>query len=154
MNQSKVKLGVILLSAIALAGCSQSSSTKTERDNAQTLVKVAQKFNDDYRDGNFGSVYDRWNAPSQAIIRRSDYIRRHVECPNNSQAPVHVLSVRRGIGDTWLVSYTISDLNFSDYWSYSEGRWQFDLLKSNPAAVKLYRLPVAQYALNLGCVRG
>lgn len=143
---------VLLVSAVVLSGCSSFSSSNTEEENSKTLIRIAQKFNDDYRIGNFGSVYDRWNARSRAIITRADYIRRHVECPNNPQSSVHVLEASHGTGHQWVVRYSIDDSKFVDSWFYLQGRWEFDLVTSNPDAVKLYELPFAGYALKLGCI--
>ena len=50
---------------------------------AAALLKIAAVFNNDYDDGDYGPVYDRWDARSQAIITRADYIRRHTECPSS-----------------------------------------------------------------------
>lgn len=155
VRESNIKIWVVafLVSAVALSSCSSSRSLNAETENAKNLIHVAQKFNDDYRAGDFGSVYDRWNTQSMAIITRVDYVRRHVECPNNPQSPVHVLSASDRADGQWLVQYTVGDSKFIDYWSYLQSRWQFDLIKSNPDAVKLYKLPFADYALKLGCVR-
>lgn len=142
----------LLISAIVLSGCSTSQSSNTEGENPKTLIRIAQKFNDDYRSGDFGSVYDRWNAHSHAIISRSDYIRRHVECPNNPKSPTHVSGASQRADGKWLVRYTIGESSFTDYWSYVQSRWQFDLIESNPDSVTLYKLSFAAYALKIGCV--
>src|SRR6266516_551819 len=59
-----------------------------------TLVRIAQAFNTNYDHNNDGPVYDRWDARSQAIISRAEYIRRHAECataphkhPHTSKTP-------------------------------------------------------------------
>ena len=38
------------------------------------LLKIAKMFNHDYDTGDYGPVYTRWDARSQAIITRADYI--------------------------------------------------------------------------------
>jgi hypothetical protein len=120
-------------------------------ETAAALVRVAQAFNDNYDRNDDGPVYDRWDARSQAVISRAEYIRRHVECATAPQGPAHVESATRGATGTWLVRYEIGGLQFTDYWYYIRGRWQFDLLLSNPDAARLYRLPFAQYAAQTGC---
>jgi hypothetical protein len=148
----KILASVTLVSVIVLSGCSSSGLSNLEGDNSKTLITVAQNFNDDYRNGDFGSVYDRWDARSRAIISRANYILRHVECPNNPQSPTHVSGASQVANRQWLVRYTIGDSEFVDHWSYFQGRWQFDLIESNPDAMKLYELPFANYALEIGCV--
>jgi hypothetical protein len=54
-------------------------------------------------------------------------------------------------GRWWLVHYSISGAQLTDYWRYEHGRWVFDLIRSNPQAVRLYRLPAAQYLAAVGC---
>jgi hypothetical protein len=52
------------------------------------LLKFAAAFNHDYDTGDYGPVYTRWDARSQAIITRAEYLKRHKDCPSGS----HVLS--------------------------------------------------------------
>jgi len=113
---------------------------------------VAQKFNDDYGRNDDGPVYDRWDAKSQAIITRSEYIRRHQECQTAPRSPARVTGAAPGSDGAWLVEYTIDGQRFIDYWLYVDGRWVFDLLRSNPQAAKLYALPSAQYVSAIGCI--
>jgi len=51
----------------------------------------------------------------------------------------------------WLVHYEIGGQQLTDYWFYDHRRWVFDLVLSNPDAVKLYRMSPQQYASALGC---
>ena len=62
-----------------------------------------------------------------------------------------VESATPGPHGTWLVRYEISDQQLTDYWYYTHHRWEFDLPLSNPDAARLYRLPFAQYAAQVGC---
>jgi hypothetical protein len=39
----------------------------------------------------------------------------------------------------------------ADYWFYVHRWWVFDLVLSDPGAVKLYRMSPQQYAAALGC---
>ena len=48
---------------------------------ASALLKVAAAFNHDYDTGDYGPVCTRWDARSQAIITRVDYLKRHKDCP-------------------------------------------------------------------------
>jgi hypothetical protein len=139
----------ILLCFVVLSACSNSSGESPR--NAETLMAVAQVFNDDYGHNNDGSVYDRWDARSRALITRPDYIRRHLECATAPKEPAHVENAAKDLGDAWLVRYEINNLRFTDYWFYVHGQWVFDLILSNPAAARLYRLPYAAYVHLLGC---
>ena len=115
------------------------------------LVRIAQVFNDDYDRNNDGPVWDRWDARSQAVITRAEYIRRHRECATAPQGPAHVTSAAPGPHGAWLVRYEIGGQQLTDYWYYVHRRWAFDLLLSNPDAARLYRLPFAKYAAQAGC---
>jgi hypothetical protein len=96
-------------------------------------------------------AWDRWDARSQAVISRADYIRRHAECSPGPQPPAHVESAVPGPHGAWLVRYEIGGIQFTDHWFYVNRRWVFDLILSNPAAAQQYRLPFAQYAAAIGC---
>ena len=115
------------------------------------LVRIAQVFNNNYDDNHDGPVWDRWDARSQAVISRAEYIRRHAECATNPQGPAHVESATPGPHGGWLVQYEIDGQQLTDHWYYIHRRWEFDLLLSNPSAARLYRLPFAQYAAQVGC---
>ena len=119
---------------------------------AAALLGIARTFNHDYDTGNYGPVYARWDARSQAIITRADYIQRHERC--SSGPPV--LSQTEGVSPggphgAWLVHYEIGGQQLTDYWFYVHHRWAFDLMLSNPDAVKLYRLSPSQYVAAVGC---
>lgn len=122
-----------------------------EPRTAKALLKIATVFNNEYDNGDYGPVYDRWDARSQAIISRADYIQRHVDCPSATHVQAVTESARRGPHGAWLVDYEISGDQLTDYWFYVHGRWVFDLVLSNPGAVKLYRLSPHQYAVAQGC---
>jgi hypothetical protein len=97
--------------------------------------------------------YARWDARSQAIITRADYIRRHKDCPSGSHTLSQTESVSPdGPDGAWLVHYEIGGQQLTDYWFYVHRRWVFDLVLSNPSAVKLYRMSPQQYVAALGCV--
>ena len=96
-------------------------------------------------------AYARWDARSQAIITRADYIRRHKDCPSGSHTLSQTESVSPGGPDgAWLVHYEIGGQQLTDYWFYVHRRWVFDLVLSNPDAVKLYRMSPLQYARGSG----
>ena len=118
---------------------------------AAALIRIARAFNDNYDRGNDGPVWDRWDARSQAVISRAEYIRRHIECAAGPQGPAHVEGATPGPRGTWLVRYEIGGQQFTDYWYHTGRRWQFDLLLSNPDAARQYRLPFAKYAAQTGC---
>jgi hypothetical protein len=119
---------------------------------AAALLKIATAFNHDYDTGDYGPVYARWDARSQAIITKADYIQRHQDCPSGSPILSRTEEVSPGGPDgTWLVHYELGGQQLTDYWFYVGRRWKFDLLLSNPAAVKFYRLSPAKYVAAVGC---
>jgi len=121
---------------------------------ASALLKIAAVFNHDYDTGDYGPVYTRWDARSQAIITRADYIKRHKDCPGGSQTLSRTESVSPGgPHGAWLVHYEIGGQQLTDYWFYVHRRWLFDLMLSNPDAVKLYRMSPQQYVAALGCAQ-
>jgi hypothetical protein len=117
------------------------------------LLRIATVFNRQYDSGDYGPVYGRWDTRSRAIITRAEYIRRHTECPAEPQPAAHVEDASPGPRGAWLVDYQIGGEQLTDYWFYVHGRWVFDLVLSNPSAVKLYRLSPHQYAVAIGCAR-
>ena len=119
--------------------------------SAAALLKIAAGFNHDYDTGDYRAVYQRWDARSQAIIARADYIRRHRDCPGAAQAPSVTESAGPGPHGAWLVHYEIGGQQLTDYWFYVHRRWVFDLVLSNPSAVTLYKLSPAKYAAAVGC---
>lgn len=127
------------------------SPAATDPPTVRALLKVAQTFNNDYDDGHFGAVYDRWDARSQALITRSEYIRRHLLCAPATHAVAEVEGAVRGHGGTWLVSYRIQGATSVDTWYYVHHRWVFDIVRSNPAAARQYAMPFSQYASAVGC---
>jgi hypothetical protein len=145
--------------ALSAAGCTAgtghaaapAASLPPDPHTASALLKIATVFNRDYDTGDYGPVYTRWDARSQAIITRADYIRRHQDCPSGSQALSQTESVGSGPDGAWLVHYEIGGQQLTDCWFYVHRRWVFDLVLSNPDAVKLYRMSPQQYAAALGC---
>jgi hypothetical protein len=115
------------------------------------LLRIAQAFNDDYDQGRFGAVYDRWDARSRAVISRPEYIRRHLVCAPATHATARIEGAARASGGGWRVRYQIDGAQATDTWFYRGHRWVFDLLLSNPAAARQYRLPFARYAAAVSC---
>ena len=123
-----------------------------DRHTVSALLKIAAAFNHDYDTGDYGPVYTRWDARSQAIITRADYIKRHKDCPRRSQTLSQTESASPGgPHGAWLVHYEIGGQQLTDYWFYAHHRWGFNLVLSNPDAVKLYRISPQQYVAALGC---
>lgn len=154
-------LGVLaaVVFALVAAGCtsgarvpvsSPSKATAPDPETRQALLAIAVRFNDDYAANKDGLVYDRWDAASQAVITRSEYVKRHAECPT-APGPATVESATPIAGGYWRVDYSISGIQLVDYWHYQHRRWLFDLVRSNPSAVKLYRLSFPAYAKAVGC---
>jgi hypothetical protein len=147
---------VVLLMAGCSAGSSQSAASPSplppDPHTAAALLTIARSFNHDYDTGDYGPVYARWDARSQAIITRADYIKRHKDCPGGPQTLSQTESASGGgPHGAWLVHYEIGGQQLTDYWFYVHHRWVFDLPLSNPDAVKLYGMSPQRYAAALGC---
>jgi hypothetical protein len=152
------------LLAWAMGGCSVMSSSGRppggstraapvvghDRDTRTALLQIETQLNADYAANRVGAVYDRWDAPSRAVISRRQYVRRHVECPT-PPGPAVTENAEPAPGGWWRVHYSIGGTQLVDVWRYVDGRWRFDLLRSDPHAVALYRLPFASYARATGC---
>ena len=167
--------GLVLAGSLVLAACSAPArpaatasrtapasgptaapaATRTWPPDPQTmaaLLRIAQVFNTDYDSARYGAVYDRWDARSQAIISRAEYIQRHLECPTApTGAPVRVESATRSRAGRWLVRYEVEGSQAVDTWFYQDHRWVFDIILSNPGAAAQYRMPFRQYAAAVGC---
>ncbi len=157
---------LLLVAVTAQAACSppahRAAATQTrpaarvtepglDPQTAAALVRVAQVFNNNYDRNDDRPVWDRWDARSQAVISRAEYIRRHAECVTAPPGPAHVEDAMPGPRGAWLVRYEIGGQQLTGYWYYTRRRWVFDLLLSNPDAARLYRLPFARYAAQVGC---
>lgn len=150
---------IAAVALMAVAGCAGHDGGAAAPSRAATgdprtvaaLLRIATAFNNDYDSGDYGPVYDQWDARSQAIISKADYVRRHTDCPTAPHVPANVDSARPGPGGAWLVTYEISGVRLTDYWFYQRGRWLFDLVLSNPDAVRLYKLSSQRYASAVGC---
>jgi hypothetical protein len=121
---------------------------------ASALLKIATTFNNDYDSGDYAPVYARWDARSQAIITRAQYVRRHRDCPSAPQTAARVESAMPGPHGAWLVDYQIGGQRLTDYWFYVHRHWLFDLVLSNPGSVRLYRMTPQAYATAVGCSHG
>lgn len=146
----------IVAVSLLVAACGTSAVIRADRASRadprtrQALLHVARVFNADYGANRDGAVYDRWDGAARAVIARAEYIRRHAECPT-APGPAVVESASPAGGGYWQVRYAIGGTQLVDYWHYVHRRWVFDLLRSNPDAVRLYRLPFRDYARAVGC---
>jgi hypothetical protein len=146
----------VLLAAGCAASTGHSAATTgslpPDPHTAPALLTIATAFNHDYDTGVYGAVYVRWDARSQAIITRADYIHRHHECPPASQVLSRTEDVSPdGPHGSWVVDYEIGGVQLTDYWFYVGHRWVFDLVLSNPDEVPLYRMSPSQYVAATGC---
>ena len=80
-----------------------------------------------------------------------DESRRHKDCPGAPHAPSQTESAEPGPHGAWLVHYEIGGQQLTDYWFYVHRLWVFNLVLSNPDAVKLYRMSPQHYAAAVGC---
>jgi len=118
--------------------------------SAVALWSVATTFNSNYQHNDVGPVYDRWDSSSQALISKSNYVRRHTICPT-TPGKATTREVTRSTNGYWAVVYAISGVTRTDYWRFINGEWRFNLARSNPDAVRLYRESFATYARDVGC---
>ena len=149
-NMAMRVLMTIAVTAAALfaAGCTANmghpavppASQPPDQRNAPALLKIATAFNHEYDSSDYGPVYARWDARSEAIITRTDYIRQHKDCAGAPQAPSRTESAEPGPHGAWLVHYETGGQQLTDYWFYVHRRWVFDLVLSNPDAARLYRM--------------
>lgn len=114
------------------------------------LLHVARIFEADYGHNDDGPVWDRWDRASQAVITRAEFVARHAECDTAPGAAV-VEGATATSGGYVLVRYSIDTTQLVDYWHYQGGAWRFDLLRSNPDAVRVYRLSRGAYVQAVGC---
>jgi hypothetical protein len=135
--ENLVRRLLIAAAAFLIAGCSASTSHPAasvaplppDPHTAAALLTIATTFNHDY-----------------------DYTKRHNDCPTGSPVLSHTESASPGgPHGAWLVHYEIGGQQLTDYWFYEHRRWVFDLVLSNPDAVKLYRMSPQQYVAALGC---
>ncbi len=152
----------VAVAAFLVAGCTASTARPVasrvastaplppDQRTASALFRIATAFNNEYDSGDYGPVYARWDARSQAIITKAEYVRRHKECPS-AQVVAQVESATPGPHGAWIVDYEIGGQRLTDYWFYVHRRWVFDLMLSNPDSVALYRMSPRQYVAAVGC---
>jgi len=115
------QLAAVAVAACLTAGCSSASAQHPGQGQhhaaasaaplppdprtAPALLKIATAFNNDYDSGDYAPVYARWDARSQAIITRGQYVTRHRDCPSAPHAVAHVESATPGPHGAWLVDY-------------------------------------------------
>ena len=168
-EQTPVRLlliGLALVASLALAACTHAQVSSSHRSHghgfdvltarrdprsAHRLLVIARAFSDAFQQNRGAWVYGRWDAGSRSIITEAAYVRRHQECPNDPKTPVDTWAVSRGPGGAWLVHYSVGGQQLIDWWYYVDGRFVFDLARSNPSAVALYRAPPARYLQLAGC---
>lgn len=88
------RLAMVAALAALATGCSAQASRPAARPSAPArdpgtaaaLLKIAGAFNDEYDGGDYGPVWDRWDARSQAVIARADYVWWHTECRTSPQS--------------------------------------------------------------------
>jgi hypothetical protein len=122
----RLLIAAAVAAALFAASCTASTSHPAasvaplppDPHTADALLKIATAFNHDYDTGDYSPVYERWDARSQAIISRADYIRRHKDCPSGSHALSQTESVSPGPHGAWLVHYEIGGQQLTDYWFY------------------------------------
>lgn len=148
----KLVIGVIMgtLSMTTSALVPFAGASTVEPPTRSFLLRVAKTFNANYAANRDALVYERWDARSRGVISESSYVQRHALCPRAPGAAT-VESANPVAGNYWTVHYEISGTQLIDYWHYVAGHWRFDLFRSNPSAVRLYRLPLAAYVAQLGC---
>lgn len=66
-------------------------------------------------------MWGRWDARSQAVITRADYIQRHTQCPDSPKS-VTVKDASAGPGGAWIVDYQEGGVQLRGYWFYQHGR--------------------------------
>jgi hypothetical protein len=141
---------VALIAVVSITAGHGSGARQPENRGASYLLRIAQEFNDDYSANSDGLVYDRWDLASRLVIGRARYIEFHRAC-DTAPGPAVVEGVSRVVGGYWSVRYSIGGDQLVDYWHYEDGRWLFSLIRSNPAAVTLYELPLPAYLAEVGC---
>ena len=149
----------VAAAAFLVAGCTAGPARPAapaaplppDQRTASALLRIATNFNNEYDRGDYGPVYARWDARSQAIITKAEYIRRHKQCPSAPQAAAQTESATPGRRGAWIVDYEIGGQRLTDYWFYVHRRWLFDLVLSNPSSVRLYRMSAQQYVTAVGC---
>ena len=144
---------IVLVLAMLILSLPSHHSSGAEPGTADELTRIATQFNDDYQVNDVGPVWDRFDAPSQAVISRARYLLWHQECPASPGA-AETLSARHISGGWWVVDYSIGGVVLHDYWHQVQGRWRFSLMRSNPSAAALYSSSFANYARTSGCRAG
>ncbi len=149
MKALQISTALVLVVLLLTAAVRAHQVPSGESLSRATLMRIAQAFDDAYEANEAAVVYQRFDAPSREVISESSYVMRHRLCPDPPGAAT-VLGAAPA-GAYWIVLYQIDGVVLHDYWHYVLGRWEFSLLRSNPGAVRLYRLGWRAYQSAIGC---
>ncbi|WP_155361465.1 hypothetical protein [Acrocarpospora macrocephala] len=113
------------------AGASASTTltpTPTSQPRTKAGAKAAAKRAFDfYSIGNYGKFWDQWTEQSQAVVSRSEYMRRFRECPASAQGIRWSISDVSVSGSTARVTASRSILVDQFTFRYQAGRWRYEM---------------------------
>ncbi|GIH22839.1 hypothetical protein Aph01nite_11490 [Acrocarpospora phusangensis] len=80
-----------------------------------------------YSLGNYGKFWDQWTKQSQAVVSRSEYIRRFQECPAPAEGLRWSIDDVRVSGSAAKVTASRSILVDQFTFRYQAGRWRYEM---------------------------
>lgn len=93
-----------------------------------------------FSSGDWGAVWDDFDAPSKAVVTRAEYIHRLTECskydPNRGKRAV-VQGVADNHDGTWSVVVRYGNLQITFPARYENGHWRFILNDAARAAMRM-----------------
>jgi hypothetical protein len=124
------------------------TTTTTQAATAEGLRAAALVVLATYAGGNWGAFWDHWDAASQALITRAEYIRRKTACPGITGS-ITVVSLRSTSTGIWNVVGRRGGSLITYQFRYEKGAWVYVV---TDATVKAQLAePFASYVARPGC---
>jgi hypothetical protein len=99
--------------------------------------------------GDWGTFWDHWDAASQALIGRDEYLRRKQVCPGTTGAPITVVSEFPGANGIWTVRGRRGGSVILYQFRYERGQWAY--VVTDPSVKASLKATYEQYVARPGC---
>jgi hypothetical protein len=101
--------------------------------------------------GDWGTFWDHWDAASQALISRDEYLRRKQACPGTTGAPITVVSERPAANGIWTVRGRRGGSMIVYQFRYEHGQWTY--VVTDTAVKAELKGSYEEYVARPGCTK-
>jgi hypothetical protein len=126
-------------------------TTTTQTPTVAGLRAAAQVTLAAYAAGDWGSFWDQWDASSQALIPRDEYVRRKTACPGIVGQPITISSVAPAANGIWNVRGRRGTSATTYQFRYGDGVWSY--VVTDPTVKAQLRESYDKYVARPGCTK-